>query len=68
MLMTVDDAEVGSYRFARTPPHLLGAPELPAEPAPNLGQHSRAVLEELLGYSPAEVEAMAAEGVVQLGA
>ncbi|MEE8245717.1 MAG: CoA transferase [Alphaproteobacteria bacterium] len=68
MLMTVDDAEVGSYRFARTPPHLSGAPELPAEPAPNLGQHSRAVLEELLGYSPAEVEAMAAEGVVQLGA
>ena len=68
MLMTVDDAEVGGYRFARTPPHLSGAPELPAEPAPNLGQHSRAVLEELLGYSPAEVEAMAAEGVVQLGA
>ena len=68
MLMAVDDAEVGSYRFARTPPHLSSAPVLPAEPAPNLGQHSRAVLEELLGYSPAEVEAMAAEGVVQLGA
>jgi len=67
MLMAVDDAEVGSYRFARTPPHLSAAPELPAEPAPNLGQHSRAVLEELLGYSPAEVETLAAEGVVQLG-
>jgi formyl-CoA transferase len=66
MLMTVDDPDVGEYRFARTPPHLSAATELPAVPAPRLGEHTRAVLEGMLGYSAREVDGLAAEGVVQL--
>ena len=66
MLMPVDDPDVGVYRFARTPPHLSAATELPAKPAPRLGAHTRAVLEGMLGYSSAEVDALAAEGVVQV--
>jgi crotonobetainyl-CoA:carnitine CoA-transferase CaiB-like acyl-CoA transferase len=66
MLMAVDDPQVGEYRFARTPPHLSAAPELPAMPAPRLGEHTRVVLEEMLGYSAAEVDRLAADGVVQL--
>ena len=66
MLMTVDDPEVGEYRFARTPPHLSAATELPATPAPHLGQHTRSVLEGMLGYTSAEVDSLAAEGVVQV--
>jgi formyl-CoA transferase len=66
MLMSVDDPEVGEYRFARTPPHLSAAPELPAMPAPRLGQHTRSVLEDMLGYTSAEVDGLAAEGVVQI--
>ncbi len=66
MLMAVDDPEVGEYRFARTPPHLSAATELPANPAPRLGEHTRSVLEGLLGYTAAEVDGLAAEGVVQI--
>ena len=59
--------EVGSHRFARTVPHLSAAPDLPAAPAPDLGQHTRPVLEDVLGYSPAEVDGLIAEGVVEDG-
>ena len=66
MLMAIDDPEVGEYRFARTPPHLSAATELPADPAPRLGAHTRAVLEGMLGYTAAEVDGLAANGVVQV--
>ncbi len=65
MLITVDDPEVGAYRFARTPPHLSAAPTPPAVPAPALGEHTRAVLEGVLGYTSADVDALAAEEVIQ---
>ena len=66
MLMAVDDPEVGEYRFARTPPHLSAATELPANPAPRLGEHTRSVLEGMLDYAADEVDTLAADGVVQL--
>ena len=65
MLAEVDDPEVGPYTFARTTPHLSAAPEIPLEAAPALGAHTREVLEEILGYSAGEVEALAEAGVVQ---
>lgn len=65
MLHRVNDPEVGDYCFARTVPHLSSTPELPAEPAPALGQHTRYVLSDLLGYSAAVVDRLAREGVVQ---
>jgi len=68
MLMPVHDPEVGDFTFARTPPHLSAAPELPAEPAPALGQHTREILESLLGYSIREVDDLAKAGAVQLKA
>jgi CoA:oxalate CoA-transferase len=64
-LMPVDDPEVGSYRFARTPPMLSENVDLPAAPPPRLGQHTREVLEGLLGYDPAKVDALAEAGVVE---
>ena len=65
MLLAIDDPEAGTFRFARTPPHLSAAPTLPAVPAPNLGQHTRLILQDLLGYSPAEVDDLAADGAIQ---
>jgi formyl-CoA transferase len=64
MLVEVDDPEVGPTTFARTPPHLSAAPDIPTEPAPNLGQHTRPLLRELLGYSDSNIDALAAAGVV----
>ncbi|MFQ5576696.1 MAG: CaiB/BaiF CoA transferase family protein [Anaerolineae bacterium] len=64
MLMPIADPEVGTYRFARTPLHLSAAPDLPAEPAPNLGRHTAEVLRSL-GYAADEIAALAAESVIE---
>jgi formyl-CoA transferase len=64
MLVEVDDPEVGPSLFARTTPHLSAAPEIPTEPAPNLGQHTRPILQELLDYDPAQVDQLIEAGVV----
>jgi formyl-CoA transferase len=64
-LMPVDDPEVGEYRFARTPPMLSENVDLPAAPPPRLGQHTREVLEGLLGYDAARVDALAEAGIVE---
>ncbi len=64
MLVDIDDPEVGTYTFARSTPHLSSAPEIANEPAPALGQHTREILEEVLGYSRDEVNRLASEQVV----
>ncbi len=64
MLVDVPDPEVGPTTFARTTPHLSAAPDIPTEPAPNLGQHTRSILTELLGYTDTKIDALVATGVV----
>ena len=66
MLPEVEDPEVGPYTFARSVPHLSGAPDIPREPSPALGSHTREVLEDVLGYEPGAVDALAQEGVVEV--
>ena len=66
MLVDIEDPEVGTYTFARSTPHLSTAPEIEKQPAPALGQHTREILENLLGYSAAEVDRLAAEQVIGL--
>ena len=65
-IMSVSDPEVGTFGFARTPPHMSSAPELPTEPAPNLGQHTREVMQDILGYGTKDIDKLARDGVVQL--
>ena len=65
MIMPIADPEFGTFGFARSTPHLSAAPELPANPAPNLGQHTREILENLLGYETKDIDRLAADGVVQ---
>jgi CoA:oxalate CoA-transferase len=64
MLIDIDDPEVGSCTFARTTPHLSAVPEIPTNSAPNLGQNTRPILQELLGYSSDDVDRLVEEGVV----
>lgn len=63
-LMPLRDKDVGEYQFARTPPHLSAAPDLPKQPAPGLGENTREILEQLLGYESDHVDALLDEGVV----
>ena len=63
-LIAIDDPDVGSFEFARTTSHLSAVPEVPTNPAPTLGQHTRQVLQELLGYSPDEFSVLASDGGV----
>jgi len=67
LLMPIDDPDVGTYRFTRTQPMLETNTELPRNPAPGLGQHTREILEGLLEYDPKDVDALAAEGVIETG-
>ncbi len=66
MLVDVDDPDVGTYTFARSTPHLSAAPDIASAPSPALGQHTRDVLEGLLGYQPDDVDRLAGEQVVGL--
>jgi len=62
MLMDID-----GYKFCRTTPHLSSNPELPANTAPLLGEHTREILEGLLDYSSDQVDDLAADKVIQVG-
>jgi formyl-CoA transferase len=57
--------DVGGVKFARTVAHVSANPQLPAEPAARLGQHTRTILQDVLGYSGTEVDALVSEQVVQ---
>ena len=55
-IVDIDDPEVGTYQFARGPVMLSGSPEIDTNPAPDLGQHTREVLTEVLRYSDNQIE------------
>ena len=67
MLVSVDDPIAGPRKYARSPLHLSAAPEIPTEPAPQLGEHSRAIVGELLGYDEVEIERLLEQGVIAIG-
>ena len=64
MLMQIEDPEVGEIEVARSPLDLSAAPDLPAAAAPGLGEHSRAVLSDVLGYAPDKIDGLIATGAV----
>jgi formyl-CoA transferase len=63
-LVEIDDPVAGPHAFARTPGHLSSAPEIPKEPAPGLGQHTREILVELLGHDDGSVDELIDGGVL----
>ncbi len=63
MIVPLEHPEVGPTRVIGVPVRLSDTPGAIRAPAPLLGQHTDEVLASL-GYSPADVEALRAEGVI----
>ena len=63
VFIDIDDPELGRVRTVDTPLHVDGHPKVPREPAPRLGEHSRAILAEI-GMCSEEIDALLARKVV----
>jgi len=56
----------GAVRVTATPFHLDGQPVTPSGPAPyRVGEHTRAVLTELLGYKDRDIDDLAQAGAIE---
>jgi formyl-CoA transferase/CoA:oxalate CoA-transferase len=64
MFPTLHHATAGLHRVTGTPVKLSETPGSPGLPAPRLGEHSAAVLEQLLGLDHAAVTELAGRGVI----
>jgi formyl-CoA transferase len=64
VFVEVPDAEAGSVLMHNVIPRLSETPGRLRSPAPDLGQHSRSVLESI-GFAPARIDALAADGVIK---
>jgi formyl-CoA transferase len=64
MLVDIEDPEFGTYKFARSPMLLSSSPGIEARRPPRLGEHTRPLLQELLGYDDVRLDALEAAGVV----
>jgi crotonobetainyl-CoA:carnitine CoA-transferase CaiB-like acyl-CoA transferase len=54
----------GTHPYPAPSTRLSGTPPHPTRPAPNLGEHNKDLLTRLLGLSPAEIQALEAQGVI----
>ena len=63
-VVPLDHPVMGSLLVLGSPIHLSEAAPLPPSPAPELGQHNREILGELLGMSGDEVDALEDAGVL----
>ena len=62
-LRAVDHPQTGEWTQATLPVHFSATPAEHFRPAPCQGEHTAEVLEELLGLSSGEVDALVAAGV-----
>jgi crotonobetainyl-CoA:carnitine CoA-transferase CaiB-like acyl-CoA transferase len=63
-MLQVQDPVAGEVKLVGPPIKMSGQMEPIARPAPRLGQHNEAILQELLGYSDEQIQELAASGVL----
>jgi crotonobetainyl-CoA:carnitine CoA-transferase CaiB-like acyl-CoA transferase len=66
MFPEMEHPKAGRHRITGAPVKLSETPGRPKSPAPLLGQHTRAALEDVLGLEQGEFEALLAAGIVAL--
>lgn len=64
MIVEYDHPEVGRVRLPGNPIKMSDATGTPSQPAPRLGEHTDAVLGELLRLSPERIAALRREGAI----
>ena len=64
MFAMVDQPGIGSYPMPGHPATFAGLGRLPPAPAPRLGQHSEAVLADVLGMASGQIGALIDRGIV----
>ena len=67
MVVTIPHPSLGEVRLIRSPLRMSATPVGTPTPPPLLGEHTREVLERVLGRSPEQIEALGASGAVRLG-
>lgn len=68
MRWTVGHPTAGDLQVVGSPfQHMSLTPARPGDPPPRLGEHTRVVLESLLGYASETVDRLAEEGAIGLG-
>jgi 2-methylfumaryl-CoA isomerase len=64
LFSTIEQPGIGSYLVPASPLELTAAGRLPARPAPALGEHTEAILADVLGLGEAEIGKLFDSGVV----
>ncbi len=65
MLKEINQPLVGKIKLANSPFRLSATPAQIYAPAPSLGEHSREILDKILGYPPAKIERLKKAGVIK---
>lgn len=65
MIGQAPHATAGTVPDVRTPWTMQGTPSVRPKGAPVLGEHTRSVLQELLGIQAEQVDSLAAEGIIR---
>lgn len=63
-LVEVDDPVAGRVKLVGPPIKMSNQMEPEVRPAPGLGQHNEEILEELLGYTPEQIQELSSSGVL----
>ncbi|MFT5445177.1 MAG: CoA:oxalate CoA-transferase [Gammaproteobacteria bacterium] len=66
-LQRVNHPEFGEVTLPHSPLRFDGEERLPVKPSPRLGEHTYEVLGDWLDYKQADVDALLAQGVMQIG-
>lgn len=64
MLTSIPHSTAGTWRVENTPFRMSRSTTGPAGPSPELGEHTRQVLQEFLGLSDATIDSLKASGII----